>query len=168
MRSRDEPPERLPDIYRLHFADHRRERLFLSSVSFFATFAGVRALTHAIRSGRSPVRNLSEGGVHIHHLVWGILGLLGVGYAWNAGIATGGPGRSVAGSRASALAYGAASALTLDEFALWLNLEDDYWDRRGRESIDAVVLFGSLLSTGAAGGRFLRHAGRRLIARKRL
>ena len=168
MRSHSERPERLKDIYRLHFADHRRERLFLSSVSFFATFASVRGLTHAIRSGRSPVHNLSEGGVHIHHLVWGILGLLGVGYAWNAGLATGGPGASAAGSRASALAYGAASALTLDEFALWLNLEDDYWTRRGRESIDAVVLFGSLLSTGAAGGRFLRHAGRRLLARKML
>jgi hypothetical protein len=38
-----------------------------------------------------------------------------------------------------------ASALTLDEFALWLNLQDDYWTKQGRESIDAVVIFGSLL-----------------------
>jgi len=38
-----------------------------------------------------------------------------------------------------------ASALTLDEFALWLNLQDDYWTKQGRESIDAVVVFGSLL-----------------------
>jgi hypothetical protein len=38
-----------------------------------------------------------------------------------------------------------ASALTLDEFALWLNLQDDYWTKQGRESIDAIVIFGSLL-----------------------
>jgi hypothetical protein len=49
------------------------------------------------------------------------------------------------GSRVSATGYGMASALTLDEFALWLNLQDDYWTKQGRESIDAVVIFGSLL-----------------------
>ena len=46
----------------------------------------------------------------------------------------------------TSLVYGSGAALTLDEFALWLNLEDDYWTKQGRESIDAVVLFGSLLS----------------------
>ena len=55
-------------------------------------------------------------------------------------------------SRITSLVYGAGAALTLDEFALWLNLEDDYWTGKGRESIDAVVLFGSLLSIGALGG----------------
>ncbi|MGI8559233.1 MAG: hypothetical protein ACR2ND_13185 [Solirubrobacteraceae bacterium] len=49
--------------------------------------------------------------------------------------------------------YGAGFALTLDEFALWLNLEDDYWTDKGRESIDAVVVFGSLLGLSALGGR---------------
>ena len=43
------------------------------------------------------------------------------------------------------------AALTLDEFALWLNLKDVYWAREGRESIDAVVLFGALLAIGAWG-----------------
>jgi len=38
-------------LYREHFADARRERLFLSSVAFFLTFAIVRAITYAIRSG---------------------------------------------------------------------------------------------------------------------
>ncbi len=55
-------------------------------------------------------------------------------------------------SRITSVTYGAAAALTLDEFALWLNLEDDYWTGKGRESIDAVVLFGSLLAIGALGG----------------
>ena len=44
------------------------------------------------------------------------------------------------------------AALTLDEFALWLNLSADaYWTRQGRESIDAVILFGALLAIGAWG-----------------
>ena len=54
--------------------------------------------------------------------------------------------------RATAVAYGAGSALTLDEFALWLNLSDVYFAPEGRESIDAVILFGSVLSTGFWGG----------------
>ena len=54
------------------------------------------------------------------------------------------------------MTYGAASALTLDEFALWLNLEDVYWARQGRESVDAVVLFGAVLSMGLWGGPFFR------------
>jgi hypothetical protein len=49
-----------------------------------------------------------------------------------------------------------ASALTLDEFALWLTFRDVYWEREGRLSIDAVVLFGSLLSIAMWGGAFLR------------
>jgi hypothetical protein len=51
-------------------------------------------------------------------------------------------------------AYGSGAALTLDEFALWLNLEDDYWTKQGPESIDAVVLFGSLLSLSVLGKGF--------------
>ena len=44
--------------------------------------------------------------------------------------------------------YGVAAALTLDEFALWLDLQDDYWDKQGRKSIDAVAIFGGLLDDG--------------------
>jgi hypothetical protein len=160
---REKAPERVVDLYLRHFSDPRRERLFLSSTSFFVTFGGVRALTHAIKSGKTPIGNVSEGGLHIHHLVWGILGLLGVGYAWNAQVGTGHTGSSRTGSRAAALSYGAASALTLDEFALWLNLEDDYWNSEGRESIDAIVMFGSLLSVGAVGRRFIAGVARRAL-----
>ena len=48
--------------------------------------------------------------------------------------------------------YGIGAASTLDEFALWLNLRDVYWAREGRESIDAVILFGSFLLIGLWGG----------------
>jgi hypothetical protein len=61
-----------------------------------------------------------------------------------------------------ALGYGAGAALTLDEFAIWLNLNaNDYWGAKNRESIDAVILFGALLAMGAWGAPLFRHAFRR-------
>ena len=56
----------------------------------------------------------------------------------------------------SATLYGVCSALTLDEFALWLDLKDDYWDKQGRKSIDAVAIFGGLLTMGFLGQDALR------------
>jgi len=93
-------------------------------------------------------------------MTFGIIGVIGVGYAWlnEFGIADAKGGRRA--SRATALVYGAGSALTLDEFALWLNLADDYWTAQGRESIDAVVLFGSLLSLAASGHRLAAELAR--------
>ena len=91
-------------------------------------------------------------------MTFGIVGLLGVGYAWlnEFGIGTGG----AFASRTTAFLYGAGAALTLDEFALWLNLADDYWTKQGRESIDAVILFGSLLAVSVSGRGLLREFGR--------
>ena len=54
--------------------------------------------------------------------------------------------------------YGFAAALTLDEFALWLNLRDVYWESEGRESIEAAMLFVALLALGIEGARFFRAA----------
>ncbi|HKF80295.1 MAG TPA: hypothetical protein VKB17_05670, partial [Thermoleophilaceae bacterium] len=39
-----------------------------------------------------------------------------------------------------AVLFGVGLGLTLDEFALWLNLQDVYWSPKGRESIDAVIV----------------------------
>lgn len=64
-------------------------------------------------------------------------------------------------SRLLALGYGIGAALTLDEFALWLNLDAaDYWTSQGRESIDAVVLFGALLAMGTWGAPLFRRLDR--------
>ena len=94
----------------------------------------------------------------------GILLLLGVGYLWLAQVGTG-IGRSLDWpSRLTALLYGFGAALTLDEFALWLRLEDVYWAREGRESVDVVILFGAVLGVGTWGGRFF-HALAREAAR---
>ena len=95
-------------------------------------------------------------GRHIHHLVWGILLLLLVGYSWLMQIGTGTPSTSVWMGRLSCILYGVAAALTLDEFALWLNLRDVYWEREGRESIEAMAVFGGLLGMGFFGRSFFR------------
>ncbi len=146
---------RLKAIYREHLGETRRERLFLASFSFLVTFIIVRIITHAIRNGIGPFHDVSHGELHIHHMVWGILLLLGVGYAWLIQVGTGLTGTSrIAGIMLSVL-YGLGAALTLDEFALWLNLRDVYWEREGRESVHAVMLFGGLLSAGIYGHPFL-------------
>lgn len=149
----------LPELYRFHFKSERRERLFLASVGFLLTFGIVRVITHLIRAGVGPFHNVSSGGLHIHHLVWGIVILLAVSYVWLVEV---GVGSSWVASL-TAIAFGVGAALTLDEFALWLNLQDVYWLAQGRESIDAVVLFAALLSIGIWGGPFLKGVGRRLL-----
>jgi len=160
---------RIRALYRRHFRETPRERLFLASLAFFFTFGTVRLIAHAIRSGVGPFHNVQAGQTHIHHLVWGILLLLIVGYGWLIEMGTGEATSSKRVSRLAALVYGAGAALTLDEFALWLHLEDVYWDRQGRASIDAVFLFGGLISVGFWGGPFLRAIGRetmRLVKRR--
>ncbi len=153
----------LSELYRFHFKSERRERLFLASIGFLVTFGVVRAITHMIRAGVGPFQNVTTGGLHIHHLVWGILILLLVGYLWLIQVGTGESPAPTWFSRATAVAYGIGAALTLDEFALWLNLQDVYWGGPGRESIDAVVIFAALLSVGIWGGPFFGAAARELF-----
>jgi hypothetical protein len=59
--------------------------------------------------------------------------------------------------------YGVGAALTLDEFALWLNLRDVYWEREGRASFEALALFATALMIAALGGPFLRAIVRTVI-----
>ena len=85
--------------------------------------------------------------------------LLLVGYVWLLQ-----PSGTLA-SRLTAFAFGVGAALTLDEFALWLNFQDVYWARQGRESIDAVVIFAALLSVGVWGYPFMGALARRFRRR---
>jgi hypothetical protein len=152
------PEQDLRSLYYKHFSDRRKERQLFSTGAFFVTFATVRGITHAIRAERGPFKNITPGGRHIHHMTFGITGLLAVGYLWLLEIGTNEQRRA---SRTTSIVYGSGAALTLDEFALWLNLEDDYWTKQGRESIDAVVLFGSLLSLSVLGKGFFTELLRR-------
>ena len=97
---------------------------------------------------------------HIHHLVFGIFLLLVVGFCWLIEVGSGAKSSSLLASRLMSLLYGVAAALTLDEFALWLNVQEGiYWTRRDLVSIDAVILFGAALLIGIWGRDFLKALG---------
>ncbi|MFG3053315.1 hypothetical protein ACGFZP_20505 [Kitasatospora sp. NPDC048239] len=102
--------------------------------AFVLTFGGTRMVTRLIRAGRGPFRNVEVGGTHVHHQVYGILAMLVAG-AIEFSYRPGTPGAQIL-----AVLFGAGAALTLDEFALWLHLEDVYWSREGRKSVDAAFL----------------------------
>ena len=148
---------RLGFLIRSTIPDRPRRRMFIASVSFLITFAGVRLLVHRIVNHEGHFQWVVVHGLHIHHLVWGILILLLVGYGWLLDLGRSHSPLSIFFSRLMAVSYGVGAALTLDEFSLWLNLEPDaYWTSAGRLSIDAVVLFGSILAVGAWGAPFFR------------
>ena len=142
--------------------DRPRRRLFVATMSFFLTFAGVRGVVYGVTHRIPPFHFVTMGGRHIHHLVFGIIILLLVGYAWLAEIGVGAGASSLLASRVLSILYGVGAALTLDEYALWLNLRDVYWSPEGRSSIDMVILFGSLLAAGAWGApMFSKRAAKR-------
>jgi hypothetical protein len=158
---------RLGFLVRTTIPDRPRQRMFLASVSFLLTFVGVRILVHRIASHEGAFQWVVVRGTHIHHLVWGILILLFVGYGWLADLGRSHTPISIFFGRLMAVSYGAGAALTLDEFALWLNLSPDaYWSRQGRLSIDAVILFGALLGVGAWGSPFFK--GLEVLAKRGL
>lgn len=123
-------------------------------LAFGITFGVTRFVTHAIRAQRFAwLGDVEAGDTHIHHLVWGIALLLTAGLL---AVAAQPP------LEVTAIVFGVGAALTLDEFALWLHLEDVYWSERGRQSIDAVIVFAVItgfmllgtypLTIGATGG----------------
>ena len=116
---------RLGFLVRSTIPDRPRRRMFLASVSFLVTFLGVRVLVRLIMRHEGPFQWVVVRGHHIHHLVWGILILLLVGYGWLLDLGRSHSPMSIFFSRLMSVSYGVGAALTLDEFALWLNLEPD-------------------------------------------
>jgi hypothetical protein len=113
-------------------------------VAILVTFLVTRTVTRLIRSGRGSgtgLGNVRIAGTHIHHQVFGILIIIGTGIY----LVSGGP--HGAALDAAAAVFGVGVGLTVDEFALWLHLEDVYWARAGRKSVDAI--FCVLVVTGA-------------------
>ena len=133
-------PAAVRRAYREELGPGQRSAL-LSWLAFTASFAGLRGLTYSIRLGKGPFRNVSVGGEHLHHYMWGIGLLAGVG-----GVAVRGDQAHLR-HPAVAVSYGTGLALIVDEFALLLDLKDVYWVRQGRISIDigvgAIALAGS-------------------------
>lgn len=137
-------PQALPgELHRAYHSelDPGQRSALLSWLAFTATFAGVRGITWSIRAGRGPFRNISAGGEHLHHYLWGIGLLAGVG-----AVAVRGEDEHRR-HPAVALSYGSGLALIVDEFALLLDLKDVYWARQGRISVDLGV--GAIAAAGS-------------------
>lgn len=127
-----------------------KELAFLILIAFLLSFGFIRTSAHMIRAQVKwwPGNVETSGGTHIHHLVWGILLMMLFGYVGIA-IADSSPWLELC-----AILFGIGMGLTMDEFALWLNLQDVYWSEKGRQSIDAVVVAALLLIVGLLGLTF--------------
>ncbi|HTA15105.1 MAG TPA: hypothetical protein VK781_09650 [Solirubrobacteraceae bacterium] len=134
-----------------HFLDDRGQRAgFILLGSFLAAFLFIRTSARLIRNPNVswwPGSVTTKGGLHLHHLVWGIVLILVSGFL-NFVLRPTSPWLEI-----FAAMFGIGAGLTLDEFALWIHLEDVYWSKEGRSSIDAVVvaaLLGGLVVLGLA------------------
>ncbi len=136
--------------------DPAERSALLSWLAFSATFGAVRAITYSIKDGKGPFRNLSVGGEHLHHYMWGIAMLTGVG-----GVAVHGEDKQRRHPVVS-LAYGTGLALIVDEFALLLDLKDVYWAKQGRISVDLGIGGSSLAGTYFAALPLFRALRRRV------
>jgi hypothetical protein len=137
--------------------DPGQQSALISWLSFTGTFSGVRGVTHAIKAGKGPFRNLSLGGEHLHHYMWGIGMLAGVG-----AVAVRGD-EKLRRHPITAIAYGAGLALIMDEFALLLDLKDVYWAKQGRVSVDLAVSGSSVVASYFAAFPVIR----KVVARRR-
>jgi hypothetical protein len=133
------------------FLDGRADRAgFVLLASFLISFLFIRTSARLIRSPRVPWwpgSVTTDSGLHLHHLVWGIVLLLLAGFLGFA-LAPASPWDEIL-----AAAFGVGAGLTLDEFALWVYLDDVYWAQEGRASLDAVVVaaaIGGLVVLGVA------------------
>jgi hypothetical protein len=125
------------DFWQDQLVANSRQGLFLVLVGFLGSFGFIRLSTRLMRSPRVPWwpgSVVSDGGVHIHHLVFGIVLMLGAGTLgfWFFDTT---PGLEIC-----ALLFGIGAGLTIDEFAMLVYLDDVYWAREGRASIDATVI----------------------------
>lgn len=119
--------------------------LLLALTAFVLTFLITRVVTRLIRAGKGPFGNISSGGVHIHHVVPGVVLIVIGGFGAVAG------GRHGFGSALCAVIFGIGAGLVLDEFALILHLDDVYWTEAGRQSVEVVVLTAALVGLVLAG-----------------
>ncbi|MFJ8541832.1 hypothetical protein ACIRFH_07425 [Streptomyces sp. NPDC093586] len=119
--------------------------LLLALGAFVLTFVITRVVTRLIRAGKGPFGNVKAGGVHIHHVVPGIVLTVVGGFGAVAG------DRHGFGPALAAVVFGIGTGLVLDEFALILHLDDVYWTEAGRKSVEVVVVTAALVGLVLAG-----------------
>lgn len=126
----------ITDFWENQLVEHERQHVFLVLVGFIGSFAFIRMSTRLMRSPKVPwwPGSVSTGGVHVHHLVFGIVAMMIAGT-----LAFAAAGHSPT-MEICALLFGIGMGLTIDEFALWVYLDDVYWAEEGRSSIDATVI----------------------------
>jgi hypothetical protein len=107
---------------------------FMVLVAFVLSFLAIRTSARLTRSVSWWPGGVEAGGVHIHHLVWGICLMMLCGFLGFAAPLEAPWWHFVA------LGFGIGAGLTMDEFALWVRLEDVYWAQEGRASFDAAVV----------------------------
>lgn len=132
----------LSDFWNHQLAEHDRQWLFLVLAGVVVSFGFIRLSTRLMRSPRVPWwpgSIVSDGGLHLHHLVFGIVLMIVAGTVSFAGWATD-PIYEIC-----AFLFGVGIGLTIDEFALFVYLDDVYWAREGRASIDAAALAVALM-----------------------
>jgi hypothetical protein len=132
----------ITDFWNDQLVEHDRQGVFLVLVGFIGSFAFIRMSTRMIRAEVSwwPGNIESESGLHVHHLVFGIITMMVAGTLGFAAF-----GHSPL-TEICAFFFGVGAGLTIDEFALWVYLEDVYWAEEGRSSIDATVIAASLIT----------------------
>lgn len=137
----------ISSLYERTIHDTGREPELIFLLAFLGTFAFIRTSAHMINAGVSwwP-GNVNVGGTHIHHLVWGICIVVATGYLTGVAELRDQPWYYIVVGL-----FGFGCGLTFDEFALWLNLRDVYWEKEGRRSIDAVIVVGLLGLLGVLG-----------------
>ncbi|MEV6160378.1 hypothetical protein AB0L71_00335 [Streptomyces sp. NPDC052052] len=119
--------------------------LLLALAAFVLAFAITRFITRMIRAGKGPFRNITPGGLHIHHVVPGVvLSIIG-------GFGAVAAGREGVAAAICAVIFGVGAGLVLDEFALILHLDDVYWSEQGRQSVEVVILTAALVLLVLAG-----------------
>jgi len=126
----------ITDFYNDQLVAHDRQWLFLVLLGFVGSFAFIRMSTRLMRSPRVPwwPGSIESGGVHVHHLVFGIVTMMVAGTISFTGFAVS-PIYEIC-----AVFFGIGAGLTIDEYALWVHLDDVYWAEEGRRSIDATVI----------------------------
>lgn len=120
--------------------------LLLALGAFVVTFVVTRVITRLIRAGKGPFGNVRAGGLHIHHVVPGVVLTVAGGFG---AVAT--SNRHGVGTSVFAVVFGVGAGLVLDEFALILHLDDVYWTEAGRKSVEVVVLTAALVGLVLAG-----------------
>ncbi len=137
------------DWFHRTIVEANRLPLFCAFAAMLVAFLFIRL---SVRMIRAQVKwwpgNVQPGGMHIHHVVFGVV-FMCVGGIFGFAL----PDRALWPLCITASIFGIGVALVLDEFALILHLQDVYWSEEGRTSVDAIFVAISVVGLLLLGAR---------------